>query len=444
MTAPRPDTASGAHAPPRLKVLLLSLFHPELVRGGAQQVCYELFEGLQQIEGVEPSLLAAVDPTFPSLYKSGARITGFDGRPGEFLYLAREYDYLWHKTSSAILIESFAEFLQLVRPDVVHFHHFLLFGVDLLTLTRKTLPHAKIVFTFHEFISICSADGQFVRRTDDSLCNRATSVRCHQCFPDRGPEHFFLREMWIKRHLAAVDRFTTPTRFMIDMFERWGVERSRITHVTNGQRNHGVDLQPEAPRRKRNRFGFFGQFVDNKGVYLLLEAVALLRSEGFTDFTVELNGDNLRYASARRKEQIEAFLAEEAELPPEERIVTLNGSYQVDQLRYRMSRIDWCVIPSVWYETFALVISEAWMFGRPVICSDVGAMAERVTPERDGLLFNLADPRALAETIRRACTEEGLWDRLNAGIKPPPSREEMVGGYLEVYRNVLVDQRASL
>ena len=30
-----------------MKVLLVSLFHPELVRGGAQQICYELFEGLK-------------------------------------------------------------------------------------------------------------------------------------------------------------------------------------------------------------------------------------------------------------------------------------------------------------------------------------------------------------------------------------------------------------
>ena len=37
----------------------------------------------------------------PALYKSGARITGFDGRPDEFLFLSREYDYRWHKTSNA-------------------------------------------------------------------------------------------------------------------------------------------------------------------------------------------------------------------------------------------------------------------------------------------------------------------------------------------------------
>ena len=63
-----------------LRVLLISLYHPELVRGGAQQVCYELFQGLQDQPGVTPILLASVDAGYPALYKAGARITGFDGR----------------------------------------------------------------------------------------------------------------------------------------------------------------------------------------------------------------------------------------------------------------------------------------------------------------------------------------------------------------------------
>src|SRR5205807_299907 len=71
-------------------VLLASLFHPELVRGGAQQVCYELFEGLRDDPEYRPVLLASIDATYPALYKSGARITGFDERPDEFLFLSRD------------------------------------------------------------------------------------------------------------------------------------------------------------------------------------------------------------------------------------------------------------------------------------------------------------------------------------------------------------------
>src|SRR5205823_6622592 len=141
---PHPTRAHATKAMARaMRVLLLSLFHPELVRGGAQQICYELFNGLREREGIEPSLLAAIDQSFPSLYKVGAHITGFDGRDGEFLFLSREYDYRWHKTGDPSLAHAYAEFLRRMQPDVVHVHHFLLFGIDILTLTRKVLPSAR-------------------------------------------------------------------------------------------------------------------------------------------------------------------------------------------------------------------------------------------------------------------------------------------------------------
>lgn len=427
-----------------MKILMLSLFHPELVRGGAQQICYELFEGLKGVEGVEPILLSAVDPSFKALYKAGARITGFDGRPGEYIFLARDYDYWWHRSASHFLVEAYVEFLETMQPDVVHFHHFLLYGIDFVTLTRRTLPNARIIFTLHEFLTICAADGQMVRRSDKSLCSRPSSVRCHQCFPERGPEEFFTRELWMKRHLAEVDMFTTPTRFMLRHFEQWGIPPAKLTYVTNGQPDYSKGETQIEQREKRNRFGFFGQMVDNKGVWVILQAVALLRAEGFTDFVVELNGENLKYASPERRAEIEGFLESEKELPSHERIVQLNGGYQVDQLSYRMARVDWCIVASVWWEAFALVISEAWMFKRPVICSNIGAMAERVVHEQNGLNFAVADPRSLADTIKRACTEPGLWDRIVAQITPPPARDDMVNGFLDLYRSAAITQKEGM
>ncbi len=418
-----------------MKVLLVSLYHPELVRGGAQQVCYELFTALKACEGVEPILLSAVDPSFKSLYKSGAHITGFDGREGEFIYLSRDYDYLWQKNTSVEMAKAFQEFLELIQPDVVHFHHFLLVGIDLLTLTRRVLPNVRIVMTFHEFLTICEAHGHMLRKSDNSLCTRASPVRCHQCFPEREPEHFFVRTMWMKRHLSVVDEFTVPSRFMIDRYVSWGLDAAKVTHVTNGQPDYSKGHISTSVRTKRNRFGFFGQLVDNKGVWVLLRAVQQLRAEGFTDFVVEINGDNIRYASAARRTEIESFLAAEAELPVADRIVHFNGSYSVDQLPQRMARIDWCIVPSTWWEIFGLVISEAWMFKRPVIASNVGGPGERITHDKDGLLFEVAHAASLAQALHRACTEEGLWQRLVDGITPPASAEFMMNGYLSVYRH---------
>lgn len=427
-----PNTAPSAEKP--LKVLLISLFHPELVRGGAQQICYELFEGMQERADLDPYLLASIDGSFPALHKSGARITGFDGRKNEFLFLSKEYDYWWHRSCNALLLESYAEFLRMLQPDVVHVHHFLTLGVDLLTLTRKVLPNVRIVFTFHEFMTICAADGHMLRKNDKSLCTHASPVRCHQCFPELPPEQFFTRERWMKKHMSVVDVFTTPSQFMIQHYVDWGIDPERIFKVANVQRNRGEAVVfDEDPDRKRNRFGFFGQMVDAKGIHVILQAVDILRAQGFTDFIVEINGDNLRYASEARRKQIEEFLAKETELPTAEQNVIFNGSYQVDQLASRMSRIDWVIVPSVWWEIFCLVISEAWMFKRPVIVSNVGGPKERVTDGVDGLHFQVGDPQSLATTMKRAITENGLWQTLSKGIAPPPRRDDMVQGYLSKY-----------
>ena len=369
------------------------------------QICYRIVRGTEAAAGRGPDVAClGRRPRTAGLYKSGACITGFDGREDEFLFLMQDYDYWWHKTASPRMVEAFVEFLHTVRPDVVHFHHFFTFGIDILTLTRNELPNARIVLTFHEFMSICAADGHMVRKTDRSLCTRASGLRCHQCFPERSPEQFTMRRMWMQRHLSVVDAFTCPSHFMLEFYEKWGLPAERLHHITNGQRRYGVPTPP--PVGSRNRFGFFGQMVDNKGVQVLLRAVRLLRAQGFTNFVVEINGENIHWASAPVREEVEAFLAAEAELPPEEQIVVHNGGYHIVDLASRMARVDWCIVPSIWWEIFGLVISEAWMFGKPVICSNiVVGRAERIAHDVNGLQFQLGDPRSLAEAIRRAATE---------------------------------------
>jgi len=169
-------------------------------------------------------------------------------------------------------------------------------------------------------------------------------------------------------------------------------------------------------------------------VQIILRAVDLLRAEGFTDFAVEINGGNINFASPAVRAEIEQFIEAQKQRPAGERLVWFNGSYDTRDLRGRMARIDWCIVPSLWWEAFALVISEAWMFGKPVICSNVGAMADRVTDEVDGLHFEMGDAAALARAMKRAATEPGLWQHLAGVLPAPPSRSEMVDGFRRIYR----------
>ena len=52
-----------------------------------------------------------------------------------------------------------------------------------------------------------------------------------------------------------------------------------------------------------------------------------------------------------------------------------------------MREVDWVVVPSRWWENSPLVIQEAFMQRRPVICSGIGGMAEKVTHGVNGLHF---------------------------------------------------------
>jgi glycosyltransferase involved in cell wall biosynthesis len=61
--------------------------------------------------------------------------------------------------------------------------------------------------------------------------------------------------------------------------------------------------------------------------------------------------------------------------------------------------VDILAVPSTCYETGPFVVLEAHAAGIPVVGSNLGGIAERVTPGRDGLLFPMGDARALAHIL---------------------------------------------
>lgn len=80
------------------------------------------------------------------------------------------------------------------------------------------------------------------------------------------------------------------------------------------------------------------------------------------------------------------------------------------------------VVPSIWFETFALVAGEAMSHGIPVIASRIGALAEVVDDKRTGLLFSPGDANDLADKMT------WLWQR------PDECRRMGAAGHWKVER----------
>jgi glycosyltransferase involved in cell wall biosynthesis len=151
---------------------------------------------------------------------------------------------------------------------------------------------------------------------------------------------------------------------------------------------------------------------------------------------LRVHGANLELQPGEFQNRFESLLQDT------EGAVTFVGKYDHEHLPELMAHVDWVVVPSVWWENSPLVIQEAFQQGRPVICSDIGGMAEKVTDGVNGLHFGVGDPASLAEALRRAVETPGLWESLRQGISPVHPMDEHVQRLDDLYTSLLLSKHA--
>ncbi len=216
-----------------MRVLVISHGHPSLSLGGAEVASYNLHKGLQTGEGVDSHYLARVGAPTPR--HAGTALMSLRQRGGELLYYAEDYDhFLISNRATEEIDRDFVRVLHDLKPDVVHFHHFIGLGLECLFAVRDALPDALIVVTFHEYLSICHHHGQMVKTGAFKLCYRASPTDCNACFPDISPARFLARETFIKGMLGLADHFVSPSRFLADRYVDWGLAEERFSVIENG------------------------------------------------------------------------------------------------------------------------------------------------------------------------------------------------------------------
>jgi glycosyltransferase involved in cell wall biosynthesis len=420
-----------------MKVLFVSHNHPEIRPGGAEGYALDVYEGVRNAGEFETALLSRSGPpiSIGTRYHEGRPITLVHDDPNQYFFYTDMSDWDWvfqRSPKKQALTRFFREFLLEQKPDLVHFQHTLYMGYDILRVTRNTLPDVPIVYTLHEYLPICHHNGQLVRKTDGSLCDHDSPRRCHECFPRIPQQTFFMRKRFIQSQFSAVDLFVTPSAWAREQYVRWGIPEERIVHEPHGF----VPARPLPDREEtgpRDRFGFFGQFTQFKGADVLLEAMDLL-GEDFQG-RLWIHGANLDTAATEFQDRFREQLDGAGDR------VRVVGQYERADLAKLMARVDWVVIPSIWWETGPLTVGEAFQHGRPVICSDMGGMSEKVTDGVNGLYFRRGDADDLADVMRRAASTPGLWQQLQRGIPAVPSMAEHVKALSSLYRRLLA-QRA--
>jgi glycosyltransferase involved in cell wall biosynthesis len=409
-----------------MRVLVISHGHPAFSIGGAEVASHALFRALNAA-GVEAYYLARAAPPMRR-HAATPLLSLRQGERETFLH-TDAWDEFWLSNGGlADLGGAFASYLAQVRPDVVHFHHVIGLGVEALAQVRRQLPQARIVVTFHEYLSICANHGQMVKTQRRALCHQASPAACNGCFPQHAPAEFSGRERHLKNHWLLADAFVSPSRFLVDRYVAWGLPAERFAVIENGLEGAPVPPRALPPGGQRNRFAFFGQINEFKGLQVLLEAVTRVPDEVWGDATLNVFGGNLEF-------QPEAFRTRFAELLERAgRRARFHGPYRPEDLPRLMGGVDWTVMPSIWWENSPVVIQESFLHRRPLIVSDIGGMAEKVQDGVNGLHFRVGSPEDLADRLGRALTEPGLWQRLAEAAPPPPDLARFAALHLAIYR----------
>jgi glycosyltransferase involved in cell wall biosynthesis/Tfp pilus assembly protein PilF len=158
--------------------------------------------------------------------------------------------------------------------------------------------------------------------------------------------------------------------------------------------HNGVDLEVFKPgkieERNFKRIVFVGALVVDKGLHLLLQSFASLKSK-HPDLLLDVYGD----ASLWHRDEYINPQEIEKQVPG----VKFHGKVKQDEVAKAFATAGLCVVPSIWFDPFPLVSIDAQACGCPVIVSDVGGLKEGVEHGSTGLVIKENNEQALTFAI---------------------------------------------
>jgi glycosyltransferase involved in cell wall biosynthesis len=403
-------------------VLIAAHSHPEFSKGGAEIAAHHLFSAFQSLPAFDPWFLGCAQAN----QKLGVTISQpFSAR--EYLYSVGAFDWFKFANRDLNFAREFRALLETLQPRVVHFHHYANFGVEAFLHVKRTLPGTAIVLTLHEYQAICNHFGQMITTEHLSLCYQASPIRCNGCFGNISRTDFFLRSLYIKRFFDLVDHFIAPSAFLAERYIAWGVPAERLSVIENFIPAPSVSREPEARAEDRPlRIGFFGQISRLKGMNVIFDAADIMEGEETGGIVFEIFGEYRNQPDDFQKEFLER-------LAKSGRNIIYQGPYDQNRVDQLMRSVDLVLIPSIWWENSPVVIQEALRNRKPIICSDIGGMAEKVRDGLDGFHFPVGNAFALTSLLRRLTAQRELLSRVVETMRVPPTMETTVEKHARLY-----------
>lgn len=266
------------------------------------------------------------------------------------------------------------------RPDVVHVHNFK--GLSASVFSAAKDLRIPTVHTVHDYNLVCPKTTMLTRK-NASCVNPHSLCRLYR---------------WISRRIDPAV-IIAPSDFVLNTLSSFGL-------FTTAQKTKlPLAIEGSDPVAKVNNGTFdilyVGRLGKHKGVHFLIESVKGL---DLNSARLHIVGQGSDVASFKRAAH------------DDERI-SFYGFLAPEKLRQLYGIADVAVVPSIYSETFGLVIPEYYWQGIPVLGSRAGAIPELISDGYNGFLFPPGDVEALKALLETLSSDSKLLSQLNENAR---------------------------
>jgi len=293
---------------------------------------------------------------------------------------------LFSSICSRSTLEEVLEIIEEHKPDICHVHNTLALITPSVYYACKRM-RVPVVQTLHNYRLICANASLF---RNGKVCEECIGKSLYHsmrygCYRGSRLQTFVLARTveWNKKHGTwdnLIDAYIALTEFSKRKFVEGGLPENKIFIKPNF-----LFEDPGYSESDEGYFLFAGRLDEVKGVNVLIGA-----AESLPQIEFKIAGDGILRHKVSSVTNIKYL-----------------GQLNRNDLVLELKKSTALIFPSTWYETMGMTIIEAFACGKPVIASNLGAMAEIVEDGRTGLLFEAGNKSDLAEKIS--------WARNNSG-----------------------------
>ena len=191
-----------------------------------------------------------------------------------------------------------------------------------------------------------------------------------------------------------VDQFICTCEFSKNKLIEGGIPAEKIICVPTF-----IDSSKVTPCFENDKyFLFLGRMAHQKGTIYAIEAMKYLKD---TEYVLKITG---QISDSEEDQEIWKYIQENGL----ESKVVFAGFKHGKELEELISKATCIVCPAIWYENMPNTVIEAYAYGKPVVASRVGSLAEIVEDGKTGFLFEMRNSKDMADKLRKFVFEEGL------------------------------------